>query len=255
MTTRADATTDRTVWVVPCYNEAARLDADAFHELVGHDDGIHLLFVDDGSLDDTVQQLEALRAGNATRVSVMPLGRNHGKAEAVRRGLIQALASGASIVGYADADLATPVSELRRLGELIRGNSAQVLMASRVGLLGRTIERTAGRHYLGRVFATVASLALSLRVYDTQCGAKLFRRSVALAEAIRTPFVSRWAFDVELLGRLTTGKDAVKAGEIVEEPLLVWMDVAGSKLGAGNMLRAGADLVRIAIDVRRRRAR
>jgi glycosyltransferase involved in cell wall biosynthesis len=240
---------------VPCYNEAARLDADAFHELVGHDDGIHLLFVDDGSLDDTIRRLEALRAHNVTRMSVLPLGGNHGKAEAVRRGLLQALANGASIVGYADADLATPVSELRRLAALIRGNGAQVLIASRVGLLGRTIERTARRHYLGRLFATAASLALSMRVYDTQCGAKLFRRNDALAEAIRTPFVSRWAFDVELIGRLTTGKDAVKAGEIVEEPLLLWMDVAGSKLGAVDMVRAGADLVRIAIDVRRRRAR
>ena len=83
--------------------------------------------------------------------------------------------------------------------------TTDVILASRVSLLGRRIVRSTRRHYLGRIFATLASRILRVAVYDTQCGAKLFRCAPALAAALRDPFLSRWVFDVELLGRLLTG--------------------------------------------------
>ena len=50
--------------------------------------------------------------------------------------------------------------------------------------------------------ATLAALILRQPFYDTQCGAKLFRNTPALAGALSEPFRSPWAFDLELLGRL-----------------------------------------------------
>ena len=95
-----------------------------------------------------------------------------------------------------------------------------------MALLGHRIERSWARHYLGRLFATASSQVLGLPVYDTQCGAKVFRDGPALRAALATPFTSRWAFDVELLGRLGTGADR----RFLEVPLERWHDVGGSKL-------------------------
>jgi dolichyl-phosphate beta-glucosyltransferase len=243
--------------VVPAYNEGTRLDAEAFLGLVdGPPEGPALLFVNDGSSDDTAERLTAL-AARSPRIGVLSLEQNRGKAEAVRRGLLAALEGGAQIVGYLDADLATPPAEARRLVELMQASpEVDVLLASRVSLLGRDIQRRPLRHYLGRVFASAASLLLRLRVYDTQCGAKLFRRTPQLVAALGEPFLSRWIFDVELLGRLLAGAPGappLAVQRIVEEPLRAWRDVPGSKLRPHHLARVSADLARIARDLGRRR--
>jgi hypothetical protein len=127
-------------------------------------------------------------------------------------------------------------------------------MGSRVQLLGHAIQRRHGRHYLGRVFATCASLSLGLPVYDTQCGAKLFRHTPALVSALAAPFTSRWVFDVELLARLVCprpGITAIAMERIREEPLLSWTDIPGSKLRPAAALRCGLDLLRLGLKLRR----
>jgi hypothetical protein len=131
-----------------------------------------------------------------------------------------------------------------------------VLIGARISLLGNDIQRSHTRHYLGRVFATLASLILRARIYDTQCGAKLFRRSDALAAALREPFLSRWSFDVELLGRLLVGDattPAIFERQVLEIPLRSWRDVPGSKLRLTSMAGALKDLAEIANDLSRRR--
>jgi glycosyltransferase involved in cell wall biosynthesis len=248
---------DVIVLVVPCYNEAVRLDTTAFTSMVDQNPGLNFLFVDDGSSDATTEIHLRLCAARPGRIEALGLPHNQGKAEAVRQGLLRALAGPASTVGYLDADLATPPSEVQRLCALFREQDRfDVLLASRVRLLGRNIDRRAGRHYFGRVFATAASLILRLPVYDTQCGAKLLRRTHALTHALAVPFRGRWTFDVELLGRLVTGGPGVAPvllARIHEEPLLLWRDVGGSKLSPSHALQAGLDLALIGRDLARQR--
>jgi len=129
------------------------------------------------------------------------------------------------------------------------------VLGARVGLLGHRIQRSTVRHYLGRVFATASSLVLDLDVYDTQCGAKVLRDGPVLRSALAEPFRSRWAFDVELLGRLHRGTDGhpgLPVSAFREVPLGEWRDVDGTKIGLGSAMRAAADLVRIARAQRRR---
>ena len=243
--------------VVPCYNEERRLDVTAFLEFAraGRCD---LLLVDDGSTDGTAAVLARIAAASPARVRVLSLPQNRGKAEAVRQGLLAGLAAERAIVGYADADLSTPFDELARLLDLAERRQTAVVMGSRVALLGSHIERSRVRHYLGRVFATAASLLLELPVYDTQCGAKFFRSTPALRAALDTPFHSAWAFDVELLGRLLIGAPGVAplgVHEFLEVPLQRWCDVRGSRMGPFDMLHAGVDLALIGRALAQRRAR
>lgn len=242
--------------VIPCFNEAQRLDAQAFGELVESGD-VRLIFVDDGSTDATADVLEALCTASRGRAQWLKLAQNCGKAEAVRQGLLLAIAQGSKEIGFLDADLSTPPEELRRLLEVLHARpEVEVLIGARVRLLGNAVERKAIRHYLGRIFATAASLTLALHIYDTQCGAKLFRVTPSLKAALAEPFVSRWIFDVELLGRLAwggPGATPLPESAFAEVPLQVWHDVAGSKLRPGHFVRAAGDLVQIWLRLRARR--
>ncbi len=239
---------------IPCYNEALRLDSAQVEALLA-DPRLSVLFVDDGSRDGTRDVLAALCERHPERASYLVLPQNRGKAEAVRTGLRTSLDRGADVVGYYDADFATPPQELSRLADELEAARADVVMGSRVARLGADVARHPTRHYMGRLFATTASLVLEMPIYDTQCGAKLFRSTAALRHALEAPFSSRWAFDVELLGRLLAGGEGappLPPEKLLEVPLRAWHDVQGSKLGSTAMLRAGTDLLRLAARVKTR---
>ena len=112
-----------------------------------------------------------------------------------------------------------------------------------------------------RIFATLASQVLALAIYDTQCGAKIFRASKDLAFALSEPFDSRWIFDVELIARLNTQRnrdilaeassnvdadtDSMSAPRLLplsqtiyESPLDSWRDISGTKLSLKHKVRA-----------------
>lgn len=239
----------KSIIVVPCYNEAKRLRSGVFRDYLRARPDTSFLFVNDGSRDDTLAVLEALRLEVPEQIEVLPLAQNSGKGEAVRQGLLHAVtALRADSVGYWDADLATPLEAIDDLRGVLEAQPAiRIVMGSRVRLLGRHIERKAARHYLGRVFATAASLTLRLPVYDTQCGAKLLRVTPELAGLLTQPFCSRWIFDVELIARFAKQYPTASGDPkwIYEFPLYVWEDIAGSKLTAFDFVRAVRDLLEI----------
>lgn len=244
------ASSARVTLVVPCYNEASRLQPDAFVGFAQKHPEVRLTFVDDGSTDDTLARLREIATAAGKQVSVLHHAPNRGKAEAVRTGMLVACDSGIELAGYWDADLATPLEELprfvRTLDEL---PEREIVFGARVQLLGRTIQRSAPRHYLGREFATAASLLLGLPVYDTQCGAKLFRVSPDVRALFAEPFVVGWTFDVEIIARLARlRRDTGGPGPrdvIYELPLRTWRDVEGSKVRPADFARAMAELWRV----------
>lgn len=244
------ANEDTVAIIIPCYNEAARLDPQRFVKWSGDNPRTVLIFANDGSTDSTGQMLDELAEKDRNRFFAFHLNSNSGKAEAVRQGVLHAFdVCGAAYFGYWDADLATPLDEIPRfIEQLDRQPDINIVLGSRVKLLGRQIERKMLRHYLGRVFATAASMTLGLKVYDTQCGAKMFRRNTATERAFAQQFTTRWVFDVQLLQRYLRN---AKADTIVELPLMRWRDVEGSKVKPRDFFVAFFDLVRIATDKKR----
>lgn len=233
--------------VIPCYNEEKRFDRDAFRRfrLEGH--RVELCFVDDGSRDGTRGVLESLAAEDPERFSLVALERNSGKGEAVRRGIVAAAERRPDCFGFWDADLATPLSELPAFMSILDSRpETDMVYGARVRLLGREISRRPARHYVGRIGATLISSSLGLAVYDTQCGAKLFRNTAAIRDVFAKPFLSRWIFDVEIIARYVkaNGRDAA-AKAIYELPLKIWRDMPGSKVMSIDFLHALRDLWKI----------
>ena len=230
-----------TIIIIPCYNEAERLDTAAFSSFMQQYPDTGFLFVDDGSTDDTLSLLHHLACnGNA---SVLPLQENSGKAEAVRQGLLQAFDRypEAELLGFWDADLATPLEEIEHFKSFIQKDTL-MLMGCRHKHLGCNIQRRLLRHYLGRIFATAVSLHLHLPVYDTQCGAKIMTRTL-IPEIFGRKFVTRWFFDVEILRRCIAkyGRDEV-INRVTEVTLSTWIDTGESKI---NYFRCIYDFIKL----------
>jgi len=236
--------------VIPCHNEAERLDAAAFLAALADDPALSLLFVDDGSTDSTLERIGDVRARAGGRVALLRQHPNRGKAVAVRLGILEALRSHATYVGFLDADLATPFSEMTRLRALLDAHpDLQGAIASRVPLLGAGVERAPARLAAGRLAAWAVSQVLRLPIGDASCGAKLFRAGATTQGVFAEPFLSRWIFDVEILVRyrMAAGGSATDGPlpPLMELPVLRWEERGGSKIRPGDYVRALRDLFRI----------
>ena len=235
--------------VVPCYDEAARLDPEPFLAALDADPDLRFHFVDDGSTDATLEVLESLAAhAPPGRVGVQRQSPNQGKAEAVRNGVLTVLDTGATgLIGFWDADLSSPLEAVSLLVSALEADPRRTMaFASRVQLLGRQIARNPLRHYGGRVVATLVSLTLGVPVYDTQCGAKLFRIDTDTRPLFSEPFRTRWLFDVEIIARwLARHPGQAWREAIVEVPLPRWTDVGGSKVSAVDVLRTPGQILDI----------
>jgi dolichyl-phosphate beta-glucosyltransferase len=236
--------------VVPCYNEAARLDPQEFLRFAATHPTVRLLMIDDGSGDATPEILARMCSAAPASVEALRKPSRSGKAEAVRTGILAGIERRAALVGFLDADLATPLRAIDDFLALLRGRPAlEFILGSRVMLLGRDIRRKTTRHYLGRVFATAVSQALDLPVYDTQCGAKVLRVNVATATLFREPFRNPWIFDVELIARYlrlpVAPGEPTRRDRLYELVVPAWHDIPGSKLRSYDFARAAVGLAHI----------
>lgn len=234
----------KTIVVVPCYNESKRLRQDAFLDYVERHDDVAFLFANDGSRDNTLEMLQTLTSRHE-RLLLLDIQPNGGKAEAVRKGMLYAAEHyNPEYIAFWDADLATPLDEIEPM-VLWADKGYDAVMGLRLMRLGAKVRRKPMRHYLGRCFATVASMMLGLPVYDTQCGAKLFRKEVVVS-IFPEEFITRWLFDVELLARYTRLYGKERATEkIYEFPLFQWQDIDGSQLKSRDFFKAPVELMKI----------
>jgi dolichyl-phosphate beta-glucosyltransferase len=231
--------------IIPCYNEASRLRVPEFETFAAENPEFFFVFADDGSTDGTGEIITKSAARHPERISCFSRGKNLGKAEIIRQACLEHH-DGTAYLGYFDADLATPLEELKKMWEVIRSNrNCEMIIGCRHLRMGVIIERLLLRHYLGRIFATFASIILQIPVYDTQCGAKIFRASLSPYFFSR-PFVSRWFFDIEILKRLLL-IDTLNFNlhTIIEYPLSTWRGIEGSRLKLWDFFITPSELIKI----------
>lgn len=239
----------KTAIIVPCYNESYRLKAEAFINYAKNNKMVYFFFVNDGSIDDTLEVINSLCRSYPEQMHCIDLKQNCGKAEAVRQGFLKAFEFDFNNIGYWDADLATPLEAINTLCSLLDRKQIKIAIGSRVKLLGYRIERAPLRHYLGRLFATCSSYMLRLHVYDTQCGAKIFKNNSDLQNVFSHPFNVRWIFDVEILVRYKMIIQDKGLGSLenyaLEQPLEKWTHIQGSKVKIRDFFLAALELIKI----------
>ncbi len=231
----------KTCLLIPCYNEEKRLNIEEFLTFLKRNESVDLLFVNDGSVDKTVEVVNSIQHD---RAKLLDLKDNGGKANAIREGIKHIKDLDYDLCGYFDADLSTDLNEVERIIKPLENSDTILSMGSRHRRLGTNINRHLYRHILGRIYATIVSMILKLPVYDTQCGAKIFKKKAFFA--FDNPFVSRWFFDVEIIARINKLYPYSHGSQsIVEVPLLGWRDIDGSKLTFMDFLTTPLELLKI----------
>lgn len=191
--------------IIPAYNEEARIErtlATVADYVASNTLASEIIVVDDGSADETAALAECFAHHHPeAHVIKAPHG---GKASAVLRGLHEARGE---VVGFIDADLATPIETLDACRAAL-ASGVGVAIASREGVTARRIGEPWYRHAMGRVFNGLVQMLVLPGIDDTQCGFKFFSRDALevilprchlyrINEMARRPRVT--AFDVELL--------------------------------------------------------
>lgn len=185
--------------VVPAYKEAEIIEVNILvlhHYLKEHFERYEIIVVTDGSPDATRQNVE--RIGHSQPdipLVLIPFARNQGKGAAVKAGILY---SHYDPVLFIDADLTIPIEELEKFLSALE--TSDMVIASRLVSGARYEEHQPWyRVLMARGFHILQIILLgNFEFSDTQCGFKLFRRSVA-KRIFNHITIKRFAFDAEVL--------------------------------------------------------
>jgi dolichyl-phosphate beta-glucosyltransferase len=224
--------------IIPAYNEASRIEPTIRDIVTYCRNGrrvFELILIDDGSRDNT-SSIGRLLSEEFPELRLIRLAANQGKGFAVRTGVLNAI--GRTVL-FADADGATPISEIERLESALE-SGADVAVGSRARPAeGVRVQAKLYRHLIGRTFHLLVEWLADPGVKDTQCGFKLFRSAVShdLFSRMR---MNGFSFDVEVLVM------ARRRGYRVAEVPVNWTHKPGSKVRLTvDSFKMAADLVRI----------
>lgn len=231
--------------IIPAYNEANKLDIIAYQDFLAQHTDCSIVFVNDCSTDSTLDILQKLCNQRPQQCFVISNKKNQGKAGSVRNGMQWSFEHAAAPkYAFLDADLATSLGECKNVADTVKGEVV-FSFGSRILTVDSNIQRKAYRHYIGRMVATAISNTLKLKVYDTQCGCKVFDAALG-KKLFEQSFISRWLFDVELFFRAikVLGRENIHQ-KIHEQPLKQWIDKGDSKVKFTYFFQLWLDLLKI----------
>ncbi len=237
--------------VIPCYNEAERLRTETFQKYVDSNLGYHLLFVNDGSKDNTLEVLQEMVKGKESHMSVYNCSKNGGKAEAVRQGVNHLINDKQfKYFGYLDADLSTNFEDFEDLVKTISDSDYGIVGGSRINRMGANITKQGSRAIISKTINLIIQKILGMNFQDTQCGAKVMTREIA-ENIFQKKFLTSWLFDVEIFMRMKKMFGADKAKSMIcEQPLKRWIHEDGSKLSMKDSIKILGQLFQISTSYR-----
>jgi glycosyltransferase involved in cell wall biosynthesis len=159
--------------LIPVFNEAdsvGELHHQLSHTLASLHRKYEIIFVDDGSTDDTPARLADLEAKDST-VKVLSFPRNQGKSAAYMAGFN--CAQGEFIVTM-DGDLQDDPEEISALLAAVEAGYDVV-----IGWKQGRFENEPGKKIPSFVFNRLASAAFGIHVHDANCGLRILRNTVA----------------------------------------------------------------------------
>jgi glycosyltransferase involved in cell wall biosynthesis len=233
--------------IIPCYNESDRLDINSFLDYAADNKHNILCFVNDGSSDATRSTLAKIKDYQHDNVRIYNVEENCGKAKAVQLGALHLYNdTRVNTIGFIDADLSTDFKDYDQLIFKMKCHkSLQVIYGSRAENGENNIKRDVVRGLISKIIRFIIFTITRLKIQDTQCGAKIFRRDI-IPYVFDTEFKTRWLFDVEILLRLKRRFDISRFREMfLEKPLDNWVHMDGSKLGMKDAIQIPLNLLRI----------
>ena len=225
--------------VIPAYNEKKRIEGSLAETCAYMNDfgmEYEIIVIDDGSSDGTGRIVEHI-AKDVRNVRLVRYDKNRGKGHALRTGV---LVTKGDFVLVMDADLSTPMDELRKLMPYLSDGEFDIAIGSRALALSDIIKKQPWwRRGMGKTFNKIVKALVIGGFSDTQCGFKLFK-----GESARSLFgeakIDRFAYDVEILALATKKEYRIK-----EVPIR-WINSPESRVDpVKDSLQMLADLVRI----------
>jgi dolichyl-phosphate beta-glucosyltransferase len=208
--------------IIPAFNEEARLPRtleSVYNYLSNRGGTFEIIVVDDGSADHTADAVDSFAASRPS-VRLISYAPNRGKGYAVRTGM---LAAAGDRVLFNDADGASPIEEIVKLEKSIAAGFDVAFGSRAKPDDSRHVEALTYRKYIGNTFNLLVQSLVLPGFHDTQCGFKMFRRTVA-QDLFSVTTMNGYAFDVEILyvARLRKYK--------IEEIPINWTNIDGSKV-------------------------
>ncbi len=228
--------------IIPSYNEAHRLEASitALDEYLRRAPwSREVILVVEKSTDDTLLLAQRI-AETKPWLHVVGNEVQRGKGYAVKVGMLRARGEFAF---FMDADLSTALVEMDRfLARFSSAPSVEVLVGNRQHARSEiTVQQGVLRRKMGQTFNGILRLITGIRLQDTQCGFKAFRRK-ARESIFPLQKLDGFAFDVEVLLL------ADRLGFVVEDMPVEWKNATGSKV---RIIRDSFRMLCDAIRVRR----
>ena len=160
--------------VIPLYNEAESLpELYAWIErvMIQHQFSYEVIFVNDGSTDDSWKVIESLKASHPDIVQGIKFRRNYGKSPALYCGFAKAQGD---VVITMDADLQDSPDEIPELYKMITKDGFDLVS----GWKKKRYDSKLAKNLPSKLFNATARAITGIKLHDMNCGLKAYRKEV-----------------------------------------------------------------------------